>query len=70
MLCERSGTEMNMKTDEPLISVIVPVHNGQDYLAGCIDSIENQIYENLEVIIVNDGSTDHTQAVCEALKES
>lgn len=69
-MCGRSGTEMNMKTDEPLISVIVPVHNGQDYLAGCIDSIENQTYENLEVIIVNDGSTDRTQAVCEALKES
>lgn len=59
-----------MKTDEPLISVIVPVYNGQDYLAGCIDSIENQTYENLEVIIINDGSTDRTQNVCEALQES
>lgn len=59
-----------MEKDEPLISVIVPVYNGQDYLAGCIDSIENQTYENLEVIIINDGSTDRTPAVCEALEES
>lgn len=59
-----------MKNDEPLISVIVPVYNGQDYLAGCIDSIENQTYENLEVIIINDGSTDRTPDVCEALRES
>ncbi|MDE6386349.1 MAG: glycosyltransferase [Lachnospiraceae bacterium] len=59
-----------MKNDEPLISVIVPVYNGQDYLAGCIDSIENQTYENLEVLIINDGSTDRTPAVCEALEAS
>lgn len=51
-----------------LISVIVPVHNGQDYLEKCIDSIEAQIYDCLEVIIVNDGSTDATAQVCERLQ--
>lgn len=55
---------------EPLISVIVPVYNGQDYLEKCIESIENQTYENLEIIIVNDGSTDATGKVCVHLKET
>ena len=59
-----------MKHDEPLISVIVPVYNGQDYLENCIRSIEDQTYGNLEVIIVNDGSTDATGAVCDRLKRS
>ena len=57
-----------MKGDEPLISVIVPVHNGQDYLENCIRSIENQTYAYLEVIIVNDGSADETGTVCDRLK--
>lgn len=53
----------------PMISVIVPVHNGQDYLENCIASIEDQTYGNLEIIIINDGSTDGTGAVCVRLKE-
>ena len=57
-----------MKKNEPLISVVVPVCNGQDYLDNCIRSIESQTYENLEVIIVNDGSTDETAAVCDRLR--
>ena len=59
-----------MKRDEPLISVIVPVYNGQDYLENCIRSIEDQTYGNLEVIVVNDGSTDATGVVCDRLKRS
>lgn len=59
---------IRLKSNEPLISVIVPVYNGQDYLADCIDSIENQTYKNLEIIIVNDGSTDRTSAVCDSLQ--
>ena len=56
-----------MKADRPLISVIVPVCNGQDYLEKCILSVEDQSYENLEVIIVNNGSTDETGAVSDRL---
>lgn len=54
---------------KPLISVIVPVYNGQDYLSKCIESIEAQTYQNLEVIIINDGSTDGTEKVCQRLKK-
>ncbi|MCX4338447.1 MAG: glycosyltransferase [Lachnospiraceae bacterium] len=60
---------MSEKADgkKPQISVIVPVHNGQLYLEGCIESIESQAGLTLEVIIVNDGSTDDTAAVCDSL---
>ena len=51
----------------PLISVIVPVYNGQDYLENCIESIEAQNYPNVEIIVVNDGSTDGTGRICEEL---
>ena len=54
---------------QPLISVIVPVHNGQDYLEKCIESIEKQTYDNLEIFIINDGSTDNTGQVCAGLME-
>jgi glycosyltransferase involved in cell wall biosynthesis len=57
-----------MKNDN-LISVIVPVHNGQAYLEGCIESIETQTYKEKEIIVVNDGSTDDTAKICERLQE-
>lgn len=51
------------------ISVIIPVHNGESYLEKCIESIVGQDYEELEILIVNDGSADQTAAVCEKLAE-
>jgi len=57
------------ENEQPLISVIVPVYNGQDYLEKCIESIQSQTYENVEIIIVNDGSTDATGQVCVRIKE-
>ena len=48
-----------------MISVIVPVYNVETYLEECLDSIQNQSYTDLEVILVNDGSTDDSQAICE-----
>ena len=41
-----------------MISVIVPVYNAEEYLEECLESIKNQTYTNIEVILVNDGSTD------------
>jgi glycosyltransferase involved in cell wall biosynthesis len=48
-----------------LLSVIVPVYNVQDYLVKCIESIINQSYHNLEIILVDDGSTDCSGRICD-----
>lgn len=51
---------------QALLSVVVPVYNVKDYLPQCIESIINQSYKNLEIILVNDGSTDGSGEVCDA----
>lgn len=56
--------------DLPLISVIVPVYNAEQYLAECLDSILGQTYHNLEVILINDGSTDNSLKVIEEYAEN
>ena len=48
----------------PLITVIVPVYNVEKYLKKCLDSIISQTYKNLQIILVNDGSTDNSAAIC------
>lgn len=48
-----------------LISVIVPVYNVEQYLSICIDSIINQSYRNIEIIIIDDGSTDRCSLICD-----
>lgn len=48
-----------------LISVIVPVYNVERYLRRCVDSILHQTYRNLEVLLVDDGSTDASGAICD-----
>ena len=53
------------------ISVIIPVYNVEKYLRQCLESVINQTYKNLEIILVNDGSTDNSGKICEeyALKD-
>lgn len=57
------------KKNEDLISIIIPVYNVEDYLERCINSIINQTYKNLEIIIVDDGSTDNSGKICDMYKE-
>lgn len=59
-------------TEKPLISVIVPVYNVQDCLKECVESIREQTYDNLEIILVDDGSTDGSGTICDsyALRDS
>ena len=48
-----------------MISIIVPFYNVEEYLEQCLDSIQSQTYKNIEVILVNDGSTDGSKEICE-----
>ena len=52
-----------------LISVIVPVYNVEKYLDECIESIINQTYKNLEIILIDDGSTDKSPVICDSWAE-
>lgn len=52
------------------VSIIIPVYNSEQYLNRCIESLLNQSYSNLEIIIVNDGSTDKSLSICEKYKEN
>ena len=47
------------------ITVIVPVYNVENYLEKCLDSLINQTYKNLEIIVINDGSTDNSGEICQ-----
>lgn len=47
-----------------LISIVIPVYNAEKYLEQCLNSITNQTYKNFEVILVNDGSIDHSESIC------
>ncbi len=56
---------MWMEMDQPLVSIIVPVYNGERTIERCLRSIQNQSYKNIEILVVNDGSTDHTEKVAQ-----
>ena len=47
-----------------LVSIIVPIYNVSEYLEKCIVSLINQTYKNIEIILVNDGSTDNSLDIC------
>lgn len=49
----------------PEVSVIVPVYNGENYIERCVESILNQTYENFELLLIDDGSTDKSPKICD-----
>ncbi len=53
------------ETEMPLISIIVPVYQVRDYVGGCVESIRQQTYTNLEILLVDDGSTDGSGEMCD-----
>ena len=52
-----------------LISIVIPIYNAEKYLEECLNSIKNQTYQNFEVIMVNDGSKDHSETICKRFLE-
>ena len=49
----------------PMVSIVVPIYNAEQYLRRCVDSILNQEYTDFELLLVNDGSTDASGDICE-----
>lgn len=51
--------------ESSLVSVIIPVYNVEAYLKRCLDSVVNQTYKNLQIILVDDGSLDNCGTICD-----
>jgi len=58
-----------MLISEPLLTVIVPCYNVEKYVDTCVSSIVNQTYANLEILLIDDGSTDSSGKICDAWQE-
>ena len=54
---------------EEIITVIIPIYNASKYLSQCLDSVLSQTYKHLQIILINDGSTDDSLAICELYGE-
>lgn len=52
-------------SNSSLVSIIIPIYNVEKYLRECLDSVVNQTYKNVEIILVNDGSPDSSATICE-----
>lgn len=61
--------EINMSSKNPDISVIIPIYNVEEYLEECLDSVLNQTKSNIEVIMIDDGSTDASGAIAQSYAE-
>ena len=54
-----------METNCPLISIVIPVYNVEQYLGECVDSVIAQTYREWEIILIDDGSTDSSGSICD-----
>ena len=59
----KSGRENERFDNNPLVSVVIPVYNCAEYIGECIDSVAEQTYDNIEIIVVNDGSKDGSENI-------
>ena len=59
-----------MNSKQPLISMIIPVYNVEEYLRQCLDSVAAQTYRNLQIILIDDGSTDNSGSICDGYAAS
>ena len=59
-----------MNNLHPIISIIVPVYNTEQYLAKCLDSIVAQTFTDFEVLMIDDGSTDGSGEICDRYSQS
>ena len=50
--------------EKKLVTIVVPVYNGEKYLEACIKSILAQSYSNIEILLIDDGSTDNSYKIC------
>ena len=60
---------MKKKDQNTKVSVILPIYNAQDYLKECVESVINQTYSNIQIILVNDGSNDNSWKICQELEK-
>ena len=58
-----------MENDIPKISVIVPVYNVEKYLKRCVDSLIRQSLAEIEILLIDDGSTDFSAAICDVYQK-
>ena len=54
---------------DPVVSVIIPVYNTKQYVSRCLDSILNQSFTNVDILLIDDGSTDGSGKLCDAYAE-